>query len=152
MLLPVASSDLTAVSIPPEFQDLFRGEALGLLATLRGDGTPHLTPIWVDLDDGMILVNARADRVKALNMSRRRAVAICIVDPANPYRYVSVTGIVESVSEEAALPHMDRLARRYLHVLTYPWASPGERRLLFRIRPRRILADSGEVDLPEPEL
>jgi PPOX class probable F420-dependent enzyme len=145
------SSDGVAASIPPGFEDLLRGDALALLATLRGDGAPHLTPIWIDLEDGMLLVNARADRVKALNMRRRGDVAVCVVDPANPYRYVSVTGVVESVDEEGALAHMDRLARRYLRVRRYPWASPGERRLLFRIRPTRVLADSGEVDLPEPD-
>jgi len=148
----VASSDLVTASIPRGFEDLFRGEAVGSLATLRSDGTPHVTPVWVDLEDGMLLVNARADRLKALNMRRRADVAVCVVDPANPYRYVSVTGVVESVSEEKALAHMDRLARRYLRVRTYPWASPGERRLLFHIRPTRVHADRGEVDLPEPEL
>ena len=148
----MSSSDTAAASIPAGFEDLFRGEALALLATLRRDGTPHLTPVWIDLDeDGMVLVNARADRVKALNMNRRGDVAVCIVDPANPYRFVSVTGVVESASEEGALAHMDTLARRYLRVSRYPWASPGERRLLFRIRPARIIADAGEDDVPAPE-
>lgn len=147
----MGSSDTTAPSIPAGFEDLFQGDALALLATLRRDGTPHLTPVWIDLQDGMLLVNARADRVKALNMSRRPDVAVCVVDPANPYRYVSVTGIVESAGEEGALAHMDALARRYLRVGRYPWAAPGERRRLFRIRPTRITCDTGEVDLPEPE-
>jgi PPOX class probable F420-dependent enzyme len=99
----------------------------------------------------MLLVNARADRVKARNMRRRGDVAVSVVDPANPYRYVSVTGVVESVAEEGALTHMDRLARRYLGVRRYPWASPGEQRLLFRVRPTRVHAEGGEVDLPEPD-
>lgn len=147
----MTSSNPTTASIPPGFEDLFRGDALAVLATLRADGTPHQTPIWVDLADGMVLVNARADRVKALNMQRRGDVAITVVDPANPYRYVSVTGVVESVGEEGAMAHMDRLAQRYLRVHTYPWASPGERRLLFRVRPTRVLTDQGDADVPPPD-
>ena len=144
---------MAATQVPPEYADLFHGSSLAQLATLRADGTPHLTPVWVDLDDeGRVLVNARADRVKAAHMRERPEVAVCIVDERNPYRYVSVTGVVEAVEEEGALRHMDVLARRYLRVRTYPWASPGEKRFLFRIRPVRVLVDDGEVDLPEPEL
>ena len=143
----------TETKIPPEFEDLFRGNALAQLATLRDDGTPHLTPVWVDLDEkGRVLVNARADRLKSRHMQRRPEVAVCIVDPANPYRYVAVTGTVEAAEAKGALDHMDRLAQRYLRVRKYPWARPDEPRLLFRIRPTRVLTDSGVVDLPEPEL
>ena len=144
---------MSEARIAEQFHDLFKGASLGQLATLRADGTPHLTPVWVDIDaDGRVLVNARADRVKSAQMRERPAVAVCVVDAENPYRYVSVTGVVEAVEEEGALEHMDLLARRYLRVRKYPWAAPGERRLLFRIRPTRVIADSGAVCLPEPEL
>ncbi|HEY8642714.1 MAG TPA: PPOX class F420-dependent oxidoreductase [Candidatus Dormibacteraeota bacterium] len=138
--------------IPPEFEDLFHGAALASIATLRRDGTPHLTPVWIDLEDGLVLVNARADRVKTANMQRRGDVAVLVVDPGNPNRYVSVTGVVESVSDAGSMPHMDRLSRRYLRVRKYPWAAPGERRLIFRIRPTRVLTDPGDGEMPEPEL
>lgn len=139
--------------MPREYEDLFRGASPAQLATTRPDGMPHLTPVWVDLDgEGRVLVNARADRVKAAHMRKRPEVAVCVVDEHNPYRYVSVAGVVEKIEEEGALRHMDVLARRYLRVRTYPWAAPGERRQLFRIRPVRVLVDDGEVELPEPEL
>jgi PPOX class probable F420-dependent enzyme len=138
--------------IPEEFHDLLAGDAVATLATLRADGTPHLTPVWIDVDQGDLLVNAREDRIKATHMRRRPDVAVCVVDPRNSYRYLSVTGVVVSVRAEGALPHMDSLSRRYLRVRRYPWATPGERRLVFRIRPTRVVADSGEVEVPEPEL
>jgi PPOX class probable F420-dependent enzyme len=137
--------------IPEAFHDLLTSDAVATLATLRADGTPHLTPVWIDIDQGDLLVNARDDRFKAAHMRQRPDVAVCVVDPGNPYRYLSVTGVVESVSEEGAAQHMDSLARRYLRVSLYPWARPGDRRLVFRIRPTRVLTDGGEVDLPEPE-
>lgn len=145
-------SKQAAAAIPAEFEDLFHGDALAQIATLRRDGTPHLTPVWIDLEGGRLLVNARADRLKALHMQRGGDVAICIVDPANPYRYITVTGVVDSVDEAGALPHMDRLAARYLRVPKYPWAQPGERRLLFRVRPTRVSSDRGDTDVPEPEI
>lgn len=104
------------------------------------------------MDDGDLLVNAREDRVKAAHMRQRPDVAVCVVDPDNPYRYLSVTGVVESVREEGAIQHMDSLSRRYLRVNRYPWGKPGDRRLVFRIRPTRVMSDSGDVDVPEPEL
>ena len=140
------------LSIPSEFEDLFHGAALAQLATLRRDGTPHLTPVWIDLENGLLLVNVREDRIKALNMTRRGDVAICVIDPANPHRFVSVTGVVESIDGEGTMAHMDRLAARYLSVRKYPWALAGERRLLFRVRPRRVLFDRGDVEVPAPDL
>ena len=129
--------------IPEAFQDLLTSDAVATLATLRADGTPHLTPVWIDLDQGDLLVNARDDRFKAAHMRQRPDVAVCMVDPGNPYRYLSVTGVVESVSEEGAAQHMDSLARRYLRVSLYPWARPGDRWLVFRVRPTRVLTYSG---------
>jgi PPOX class probable F420-dependent enzyme len=141
------------VAVPPGFADLFHGDAVAQLATLRADGTPHLTPVWIDLDaDGRVLVNARVDRVKAGHMRTSGRVAVCVVDPANPYRYISVTGVVQEVDEAGAMAHMDVLAQRYLRVRKYPWAGAGERRQLFKIRPIRVVTDSGEVDLPAADL
>jgi len=137
--------------IPEAYEDLFRGSALAALATLRADGTPQLTPVWIDLEAGMVLVNARADRLKVANMQRRGDVGVLVVDPANPHRYVSVTGVVESADEDGSMPHMDRLSERYLRVRKYPWATPGQGRLIFRIRPTRVLTARGDDELPEPE-
>jgi PPOX class probable F420-dependent enzyme len=137
--------------IPTEFEDLFHGNALAQLATLRSDGTAHLTPIWIDLEGDRLLVNTRADRVKAKHLQQRADVAVCIVDPADPYRYITVNGLVDSVEEAGAMAHMDSLAARYLRVSKYPWASPGERRLLFRVRPTRVSFDRGGDAVPEPE-
>jgi len=137
--------------IPEEYEDLFHGSALASLATLRADGTPQVTPVWIDLEAGMVLVNARADRLKVANMQRRGDVGVLVVDPANPHRYVSVTGVVESADEDGSMPHMDRLSERYLRVRKYPWATPGQGRLIFRIRPTRVLTARGDDELPEPE-
>jgi PPOX class probable F420-dependent enzyme len=131
--------------IPAEFMDLLEGEALGHLATIRADGTPHVTPLWIDHEGDTVLVDVRVDRVKAANMRARPAVAISIVDPRNPYRYLAMTGVVVSWSEEGWREHMNKLSRRYMKVETYPWFFPGERRAIFRIQPTHVYFDKGDA-------
>lgn len=135
--------------IPSEFLDLLEGDALGHLATLRADGTPHVTPLWVDHDGDTLLVNVRVDRVKAANMRSRPAVALSVVDPRNPHRFLAVTGKVVSWSEDGWREHMDALSRRYLKVSRYPWSFPGERRAVFRIDVSRVYYESGDVEIAE---
>ena len=98
--------------IPPEFIDLLEGNALAHFATVRADGTPHVTPVWIDHDGDTLLVNARVDRVKAANMRSRPAVALSVVDTRNPHRFLAVTGKVVSWSENGWREHMDALSRR----------------------------------------
>jgi anthraniloyl-CoA monooxygenase len=126
--------------IPWEFLDLFRKRAFAHLATLMGDGTPHVTPVWVDYDGRHVLVNSVAGRLKDTNMDKRRHVAIEIPDPDNPNRYLAVRGPVVEITEEGADQHLDRLARRYLGLDHYPasWRLPGEVRRIYRILPRRV--------------
>ena len=137
------------VEIPPALMDLLESDALGHLATVRGDGTPHVTPLWIDHDGDMLLVNVRVDRVKAANMRERPAVAISVVDPRNPYRYLAITGVVVSWSEDGWRDHMDGLSRRYMKVASYPWSFPGERRAIFRIAPTHVYYETGDVEIPE---
>jgi len=126
--------------IPAEFLDLFQKRAYGHLATLMPDGTPHVTPVWVDYDGRHVVVNSAAGRIKDRNMEARRHVAIEIPDPDNPNRYLHVRGPVVEITETGADEHLDRLARRYLGLERYPpsWRFPGEVRRLYRILPQRV--------------
>ena len=130
--------------IPPALMDLLESDALGHLATVRADGTPHVTPLWVDHDGDFVLVDVRVDRVKAANMRARPAVAISVVDPRNPYRYLAITGVVVSWSEDGWQEHMNKLSRRYMKLDRYPWSFPGERRAIFRIAPTHVYYETGD--------
>jgi PPOX class probable F420-dependent enzyme len=129
--------------ISPKMIDLLERDALAHLATLRSDGTPHVTPLWIDHDGNTILVDVRVDRVKAANMRERPAVALSIVDPRNPYRHLDITGKVVSWSEDGWRDHMNALARRYMKT-DYPWFFEGERRQIFRIEPTNVHYESGD--------
>jgi anthraniloyl-CoA monooxygenase len=129
-----------AAPIPEAFLDLFGKATYAHLATLMADGTPHVTPVWVDWDGRHVLINSAAGRQKDLNMVRRRRVAIEIPDPDNPNRYVHVRGPVVDITEAGADEHLDRLAQRYLGRATYPegWKFPGEVRRIYRIAPEKV--------------
>ncbi len=129
---------LTAV-IPSDFHDLFTQKAFGHLATLMADGSPQITPVWIDFDGACILVNSRTGRLKNRNMRANPTVAIEIADPQNPYRYVSIRGTVIAVIPAEDTQHIDALAQRYLGVDSYPWAVEGETREIFHIQPARVV-------------
>ncbi|MGH7420154.1 MAG: TIGR03618 family F420-dependent PPOX class oxidoreductase [Candidatus Rokuibacteriota bacterium] len=126
--------------IPAEFLDLFHKATFAHLATLMPDGTPQVTPVWVDYDGRHILINSAAGRRKDLNMAERRHVAVEITDPDNPNRYLAVRGPVVEIQEAGADAHLDRLARRYLGRDRYPdsYRFPGEVRRIYKITPEKV--------------
>jgi PPOX class probable F420-dependent enzyme len=130
--------------IPEALIYLLEGDALGHLATVRADGTPHVTPLWVDHDGDAVPVDVRLDRIKAANMRERPDVAIAIVDPGNPYRYLAITGRVVSWSEDGWREHMNKLAKRYMKLDLYPWFFEGEQRAIFRIEPTNVYYEMGD--------
>ena len=140
-----ARSKNASAGIPSALMDLLESDALGHLATVRANGSPHVTPLWVDHDGDTVLVNVRLDRVKAANMRERPEVAISIVDPRNPYRYLAITGRVVSWSEDGWREHMNKLARRYMKVDRYPWFFDGEQRAIFRILPTHVYYEMGDA-------
>ena len=124
--------------VPDKYADLFQKRAFGNLATVMPDGTPQVTPVWLDYDGKYVLVNSARGRQKDRNMSRNSSVAISILDPDNPYRYLEVRGRVAEISEEGARDHIDKMAKKYLGQDKYPFAQPGEVRVLYKIEPERF--------------
>jgi PPOX class probable F420-dependent enzyme len=123
-----------------KYEDLLRDDrkVVAQLGTVMPDGTPQVTPIWFDYQEGRLRVNSARGRVKDRNMRRNPAVALSLVDPENAYRYVSIRGRVVEVTEEGADAHIDRLARKYLGKDRYPWRRPGEVRVSYTIVPERV--------------
>ena len=123
--------------IPDKFLDLLRDkQAFAHLATIMPDGTPQVTPVWFDYTGDAIRVNTAKGRVKARNMQEGSPVAISILDPENPYRYIQIRGRVRRVTEAGADAHIDSLAKKYLGKDKYPFAQPGEVRVMYEIEPR----------------
>jgi PPOX class probable F420-dependent enzyme len=104
------------------------------------DGGPHVTPVWVDLDGNIVIVNTAKGRLKDRNMKRDPRVAIEVSDPANPYRYIQVRGRVSNITEDGADAHIDKMAKKYLDKDVYPFRQPGEVRVVYRITPEHVQA------------
>lgn len=121
-------------SIPENYLDLFTTKvSFAHLGTLTADGAPQVTPVWFEYQGGIIRVNTARGRAKDKNMTRDPRVAISLVDPDNPYRHVSLRGRIVGHTEEGADAHIDALAKKYLGVDKYPYARPGEVRVIYQI-------------------
>jgi PPOX class probable F420-dependent enzyme len=125
-------------TIPDAFKDLFQKKAFAHLATVGADGTPQVTPVWIDYDGTYVRFNTAKGRVKDRNLSRNPKVALSIQDPDNPYRYVQIRGRVAEATEKGADAHIDALAKKYLGQDTYPHRQPGEVRVTYKITPARV--------------
>jgi PPOX class probable F420-dependent enzyme len=122
--------------IPAGFLDLLtEKKALAHLATLQPDGSPQVTPVWLDYTHGVVRVNTAKGRVKARNMSVGSKVAMSIIDPDNAYRYIQIRGTVTKESTDGAEAHIDSLAKKYLGKDVYPWRVEGQTRVIYEITP-----------------
>lgn len=110
-------------------------KAFAGLATIMPDGTPQVTPVWFDYHGGRVRVNTAKGRVKARNLKPGAAVALSIMDPDNPYRYLQIRGRVASATETGADAHINSLAKKYLGKDQYPFRQPGEVRVMYEIEP-----------------
>lgn len=126
------------MALSEQASKLLRGRNFAHLATLMPDGSPQVTPVWVDTDGDDVLVNTAEGRLKWRNVRRDPRVALDVVDTENPYAAVYIRGRVVEVTAEGAHEHIDRLAKRYTGADRYPLGSPDERRVLLRIRPERV--------------
>lgn len=123
-------------AIPDKFLDLVtKKKAFAHLATLMPDGSPQVTPVWIDYAGGVLRVNTAKGRTKARNMKTGATVAVAIQDPENPYRYLQVRGRVKAMTEQGADAHIDALAKKYLGQDKYPYRRPGEVRQIYEIEP-----------------
>ena len=125
------------MAIPEKYRDLFTKRAFASLATLMPDGSPQVTPVWCDLDGDLVIVNSAKGRQKDKNIRRDPRVALAIIDPENPYRYLEIRGRVVEITEQGADSHIDRMAKKYLGADKYPYRQPSEVRVMFKVQPER---------------
>ncbi|WP_255196575.1 PPOX class F420-dependent oxidoreductase [Halorarius litoreus] len=126
--------------VPSEYQDLFEKPSIAYVATLLPDGTPHVTPTWIDFDGENLLVNTIRDNRKDRNVRDDPRITVAVADPENPYRYLSVRGEVVERREENAREHLDAIAERYTGQPTYP--GPSGERVVLVIRPDAVSGQS----------
>lgn len=125
-----------AETIPTDALDLIDDPNFGIVVTIMEDGMPQPTPVWIDRDGGDILFNTAKGRVKHENMVRDNRVALTVVDPQNPYRYLQVRGTV-TMADDPDNAGIHAMARKYLGT-DYPWLREGEERVDVRLTPEDV--------------
>ena len=120
------------------YLDLFNKKAFANVATIMKDGSPQVTPVWVDYDGEYILFNTAKGRQKFNNLKRDPRIALAIQDPDNPYRKLIVRGRVVEETEQGAEAHIDKLAKKYTGADTYQNRIPGMVRMILKIKPEHV--------------
>jgi PPOX class probable F420-dependent enzyme len=133
-------SEQSSVKISdPQIKKLFERRNFAFLSSLMKDGSPHVTPTWVDIEDDNILINTALGRIKQENISRDPRIALSIVDHDNQYEMVTVRGkVTEQITGDVAEKHIDKLARKYINMDKYPRRSKDEQRVILKIKPEKI--------------
>ena len=129
---------MPATAIPSSHADLFQKKAFAHLATLMPDGQPQVTPVWVEFDGRHVIINTAEGRQKDKNLQRDKRVALSIIDPDNPYRYLEVRGQVVERTHNGADANIDALAKKYLGKDKYPFRQPNEVRVIYKIEPQHV--------------
>ena len=109
------------------------------VATILRDGTPHVVPTWVDVEDDLVRLNSAEGRLWPRNIRRDPRVTLTVLNQENPYEFVSIRGRLVEDTHEGADEHIDRLAKKYMGVDSYPFRQEGEQRITFKIRPERVI-------------
>lgn len=125
-------------TIPATHADILDKQAFAHLSTLMPDGSPQTSPVWVDHEGGMIVINSAKGRRKDRNIEADARVAVSITDPENSYRCLMVRGKVVKTSTEGADAHIDAMAKKYMGVDEYPYRAPNEVRVRYYIEPSSV--------------
>ncbi len=121
--------------IPEEYEDLLHTTALIHVATLGPDGEPQSNPVWFDWDGEHVKFSQTTARQKYRNVERDPRIALSMVDPENPYRYLEIRGRVERVEEDPNLDFINAMAKKYLGMDEYPYHQPGDERVILYVKP-----------------
>ncbi len=127
-----------SVTLSEGVKKLFQEPNYGHMATLMPDGSPQVSPVWVDIDGDRILVNTAEGRAKPRNVRRDARVAISIHNQENPYSSAFIRGRVVEITHEGADDHIDKLAKKYMGQDTYPYRQPEEQRVILVIEPEHV--------------
>jgi PPOX class probable F420-dependent enzyme len=127
-----------ADTLSTKARELIARPVLASLTTLGKDGSPQVTPLWIDQDGDDLIFNTAQGRVKARHMEKDPRVAVSVVDPDDPYNVVALRGTVVDITTDGADEHIDALAKKYLDVDSYPMRQEGEVRVKVRVRTDHI--------------
>ena len=131
------TSPTTSV-IPADKLDLLESKALADVATIGPHGEPQVNPVWFGWDGTYVTFSQTTGRQKYRNLQRDNRIALSIVDPENPFRYLEIRGTVARVDPDPDKAFIDEMANKYLGVEKYPWSQPGDERVVIVVEPQHV--------------
>jgi len=126
------------VTLNNEQKKLIEAKNFAHVATLNKDGSPQVSPVWIDMDGQYLVFNTEQKRRKVKNMRRDPRVSLAVQDMSNPYRYLEIRGRVVDITPTKGAEHIDKLAKKYLGQEKYPYNQPGDVRLIVKVEPAKI--------------
>ena len=120
-----------------EEAELFLEPNYAVASTVRPDGCPQTSVVWIDYDGENVVFNTAEGRYKPLYIRRSGRAAVHVTHPDDPYKWVSVAGPAE-LTHDGADEHIDKLAKKYLGADLYPFRRQGEQRIIVRIKPEHV--------------
>ena len=117
---------------------LFQENNLIFIATINLDGSPQLTPVWGDYQDGHILVNTAEGRIKHRNVQHDSRVAVCVVSHEHTLDMTTIRGHVVDIISDYDYTHADKLTKKYMNLPKYPFKRINEKRIVFKIKPEHV--------------
>ena len=119
-------------------EKLFQDKNLVFIATLMKDGSPQLSPVWANYEDGYIMVNTAEGRIKHKNVVNDPRVAVSVVSKNNPLDMTTIRGKVVEMIPDHDYKHADVLTKQYMGRDHYPFKREDEKRIIFKIKPERV--------------
>jgi len=119
-------------------ENLFKDKNLVFIATIMKDGSPQLSPVWADYEDGYIFVNTAEGRLKHKNVLRDPRIAISVTSQNNPLDMTTVRGQVVEIIPDYDYVHINKLTKKYMGVENYPFRQEGEKRIVLKIKPEKV--------------
>jgi len=127
-----------AIKLEQKAIDLLKGKNLVFIATLMKDGSPQLSPVWADYEDGFVMVNTAEGRIKHKNVLNDTRVAVSVVANENPLDMTSIRGKVVEILPDYDYVHINKLTKKYMGIENYPFRREGEKRIVFKIKPDKV--------------
>jgi PPOX class probable F420-dependent enzyme len=127
-----------AITLTEKHKKLITDKNFGHIATLNQDGSPQVTPVWIELDGNHLVVNSEQKRKKVRNLKRDPRVSVSIQNAENPYQYIEIRGRAVEITDKGGFEGIDRLSAKYTGQEKYPGNAPGDVRIVIRIEPEHI--------------
>ncbi len=130
----------SAITIPESHHDILQGNNYAQVAMVMPNGSLANNVVAFVWNGEYVRFSTIKSRQKYKNLAGDQRVALCIVDPKNPWRYVEIRGQVE-IHEDTDRSFINSIAKKYMNQERYPFDQPGDVRMVFTVKPTRVRAE-----------